>query len=323
MAGAKVIAIRRGRSTGIFESWDVAQPHVKGFSRAEFKGFRTRAEAEAWLGRAQDESRPSCTEQIASATLACATLACSSGIGRKRSRSQEVEDQPQKKHRISGGAFSIPQPICPPPLSGCNLPAMTSLRVCGDSTLVVNQVNGTWRVHQEHLQGLSEESRRLCHALMREHGVYPPGGRGFFLEQFRRVHNKAADVLANTAMDTRTHAQSWMTPISTSASSDYMLTFDGGARGNPGPAGCGAVLSLCSSSGDVGEVVWSGYEFVGECETNNVAEHRGLLLGLRAAAIVAQRRACMPVLSKAESVVHIARGPLSAAEVDQAANGGC
>jgi len=49
---------------------------------------------------------------------------------------------------------------------------------------------------------------------------------------------------------------------------------DGGARGNPGPAAAAAVIS---SPG--GEVLAEAAERIGTA-TNNVAEYRGLLLGL-------------------------------------------
>jgi ribonuclease HI len=52
---------------------------------------------------------------------------------------------------------------------------------------------------------------------------------------------------------------------------------DGGARGNPGPAAAAAVLSTPD-----GEVVDEAREVLGVA-TNNVAEYRGLLLGLRRA----------------------------------------
>jgi ribonuclease HI len=55
---------------------------------------------------------------------------------------------------------------------------------------------------------------------------------------------------------------------------------DGGARGNPGPAAAAAVVS--SPDGDVLD---EAHELLGVV-TNNVAEYRGLLLGLdRAAAL--------------------------------------
>ena len=49
---------------------------------------------------------------------------------------------------------------------------------------------------------------------------------------------------------------------------------DGGSRGNPGPAAAGAVVSTPD-----GEIVDEASELLGVA-TNNVAEYRGLLLGL-------------------------------------------
>ena len=52
---------------------------------------------------------------------------------------------------------------------------------------------------------------------------------------------------------------------------------DGGARGNPGPAAAAAVLATPD-----GDVVDEAHAFLGVA-TNNVAEYRGLLLGLKRA----------------------------------------
>ena len=52
---------------------------------------------------------------------------------------------------------------------------------------------------------------------------------------------------------------------------------DGGSRGNPGPAAAAAVLT-----GEDGGVLDEAAETLGRA-TNNVAEYRGLLLGLRRA----------------------------------------
>ena len=49
---------------------------------------------------------------------------------------------------------------------------------------------------------------------------------------------------------------------------------DGGARGNPGPAGYGAVIA-----DDQGNVLAELYEGIG-ISTNNVAEYRGLIAAL-------------------------------------------
>ena len=52
-----------------------------------------------------------------------------------------------------------------------------------------------------------------------------------------------------------------------------VLYVDGGARGNPGPAGVGAVLE-----DDTGNELARANAYIGEA-TNNVAEYRALLLG--------------------------------------------
>ena len=54
---------------------------------------------------------------------------------------------------------------------------------------------------------------------------------------------------------------------------------DGGARGNPGPAGAG----VCIVDADGGRVLYRGGIFLGHA-TNNVAEYRGMLHGLETAA---------------------------------------
>jgi ribonuclease HI len=51
---------------------------------------------------------------------------------------------------------------------------------------------------------------------------------------------------------------------------------DGAARGNPGEAGCGAVIY-----DETGTVRQALYRYLGKA-TNNVAEYEGLLLGLEA-----------------------------------------
>ncbi len=57
-----------------------------------------------------------------------------------------------------------------------------------------------------------------------------------------------------------------------------VINIDGGARGNPGPAGAGVVIKTA----DDGTVIFEGGFFLGKA-TNNVAEYHGLLEGLAAA----------------------------------------
>lgn len=55
------------------------------------------------------------------------------------------------------------------------------------------------------------------------------------------------------------------------------LFSDGACRGNPGMGGAGAIIF-----DDSDHVLWEGSEYLGHC-TNNIAEYRALILGLKGA----------------------------------------
>jgi len=65
---------------------------------------------------------------------------------------------------------------------------------------------------------------------------------------------------------------------------EYSLYFDGCCKGNPGPAGAGFVLYQGSR-----EIVTKS-EFIGDNETNNVAEYHALVIGLKKALSYGVRR---------------------------------
>ena len=79
-----------------------------------------------------------------------------------------------------------------------------------------------------------------------------------------------------------------------------VLHVDGGARGNPGPAAIGVVASAPD-----GEVVAEVAERIGVA-TNNVAEYRALLRGLRLAAQLGARE--IEVINDSELVAHQLNG---------------
>ncbi|XP_045826534.1 uncharacterized protein Mb2253c-like isoform X2 [Trifolium pratense] len=71
----------------------------------------------------------------------------------------------------------------------------------------------------------------------------------------------------------------------------YTLQFDGASSGNPGPAGAGAVLLS-----ENGTVLYRFREGLGY-QTNNVAEYRALILGLKQAI----RKGCMNITIQGDS----------------------
>jgi ribonuclease H / adenosylcobalamin/alpha-ribazole phosphatase len=97
--------------------------------------------------------------------------------------------------------------------------------------------------------------------------------------------------------------------------SRVIVEADGGSRGNPGPAGYGAVVL----DADTGELLAERCGFLGVA-TNNVAEYRGLIAGLMAAAELGARAVTVRMDSKLVveqmsgrwQVKHAAMRPLAA-----------
>jgi ribonuclease HI len=79
------------------------------------------------------------------------------------------------------------------------------------------------------------------------------------------------------------------------SSKAWVVMVDGAARGNPGPAGCGAVIY-----DENGVVVKQLSRYLGHT-TNNVAEYEGLLMGLEA--LLQLRRKHIVVQSDSELLV--------------------
>jgi ribonuclease HI len=66
----------------------------------------------------------------------------------------------------------------------------TEVDVLADSALVVNQVNGTWRIKEPHLRPLREEAAQALRVFERS-----------TLRHVRREQNAHADALVNQALD--------------------------------------------------------------------------------------------------------------------------
>ncbi|MBU4314790.1 ribonuclease HI family protein [Patescibacteria group bacterium] len=60
------------------------------------------------------------------------------------------------------------------------------------------------------------------------------------------------------------------------------LYTDGGARGNPGPAGSGFVIYALNDQNEQADKLYEGGEYIGET-TNNQAEYQAIIIGLQKA----------------------------------------
>ncbi len=64
MAKNKVYAVRKGKKTGLFYSWNECEAAVSGYPGAEYKGFATEEEANAYLGVEQEIVENHTTDEI-------------------------------------------------------------------------------------------------------------------------------------------------------------------------------------------------------------------------------------------------------------------
>ncbi len=63
MAGKKVYAVKKGKITGVFKSWDECRASVDGYPGAEYKGFPTEKEAREYLSGIKEEVADAFSEE--------------------------------------------------------------------------------------------------------------------------------------------------------------------------------------------------------------------------------------------------------------------
>ena len=59
MAAKKYYAVKRGKITGVFKSWDECRNAVEGYPGAQYKGFASLGEADEYLGGGMENASPS------------------------------------------------------------------------------------------------------------------------------------------------------------------------------------------------------------------------------------------------------------------------
>ena len=146
---------------------------------------------------------------------------------------------------------------------------VTDLTIRLDSTVVANQMSGRMKIASERLLDLARRARALMERF-----------DSAVIERVPREENKDADRLANRAMNAAALGageEPVESPKAAGPSKRARLHADGGARGNPGPAGIGVVLT-----DERGEVIGEVAQGIGQ-ETNNVAEYGAVIRGLELA----------------------------------------
>ena len=137
-----------------------------------------------------------------------------------------------------------------------------------------------------HRPGLTDRERAVLkeaaeHFRNLEAAAVPTKREGASAEAASAVRDSRPD---SRREDNPTRRERLSSPTSAVSDTDAILWSDGAARGNPGPAGAGAILRTPG-----GVVLAELCGFLGHT-TNNVAEYRALLMGLEQALALGVRR---------------------------------
>ncbi|KAG2445321.1 hypothetical protein HYH02_008787 [Chlamydomonas schloesseri] len=261
----KYYAVRVGRKPGIYSDWAEVKPLVDGYAGAQHKSFKSRSEAEAYLGLNWIERGER------------------AGSGGKRSRDawDDDDDEDTTYQEAPPPAPALRHnPYLPPSSQNARQPPPRSDERSGRGASSSGRTAASAPVQPTIgvviLGRGAPEARAASGArhltTARAAGV-SGGGVGSGPGGGSRSGGRYEPVIEGP-----------LQPINSGTL--YQLEFDGAARGNPGQAGCGAVLRR----GDSGTVVCRLRKYMGASSTNNEAEYTALLEGLRMAKRLGVRR---------------------------------
>lgn len=103
MAAKKVYAVRRGKVTGILDSWDACKEAVDGYPGAEYKSFKTLEEAKAYMEGQTDTAKPLQREETESVHEETDEENRAAGRGRRKEKLPDREKRPRGMGDSAGG----------------------------------------------------------------------------------------------------------------------------------------------------------------------------------------------------------------------------
>ena len=104
MAAKKVYAVRRGKVTGILDSWDACKEAVDGYPGAEYKSFKTLEEARTYMEGKADMAKPLLREEPGLVHEETDDKNRASGMGRRKGQCavKKKEKLPDRENRPRG-----------------------------------------------------------------------------------------------------------------------------------------------------------------------------------------------------------------------------
>ncbi|HKM20606.1 MAG TPA: ribonuclease H family protein [Lachnospiraceae bacterium] len=149
MAKKKIYAVRKGKSVGIFETWEACKSSVDGYPEAEYKSFPTLEEAKAYLSG--NELKVECApgqviayvdgsydEAIGFYAFGCVMLTPSGEIVRKSGNGNNPESVALRNvtGEMLGAMFAV---------QWCEVNEYTAIQICYDYTGIEMWATGAWK----------------------------------------------------------------------------------------------------------------------------------------------------------------------------------
>lgn len=168
----KFYAVRRGRTTGIFESWDACRAQVHHFPGAEYKAFPNREDAEAFL-LSRSSIQPIKKKRTATATsssmievwvdgscfpqgdgslrLGWGVLVKKNGVEIHREKGNDIPQAAMNHRNVAGEILAILKAI-----QWCQSQGITEMTIYFDYQGLESWATGAWRTKLPYTQAYTQ-----------------------------------------------------------------------------------------------------------------------------------------------------------------------
>lgn len=188
----KFYAVRRGRTTGVFDSWDACRKQVHKFPGAEYKAFSTREEAFSFLSLAEkplnkttETSELSSDSQIAiwvdgscfpqgdgSLRIGWGLLVKQDGEEVYRAKGNDIPPEAHRHRNVAGEIFAILRA-----LEWCQAQGITEVSLYFDYQGLENWTTGVWQAKlpftQSYARAVKESGITIHWIKVRAHSGNP------------------------------------------------------------------------------------------------------------------------------------------------------
>lgn len=205
MAKRKFYAVKKGKVTGIFETWEECKSSVEGYPGAEYRGFSTREEADAYLSGMENKTIVSASqreeeylpgkvtayvdgsfdEKIGKYSFGCVMLTPDGGIVRESGNGDNPQSMALRNvtGEMLGAMFAV---------KWCEKKGYSAIEICYDYMGIEMWATGGWKAKNDLTQKYA--------AFMRENAKRIQISYKKIAAHTGDKYNEEADKLAKTAL---------------------------------------------------------------------------------------------------------------------------